>query len=185
MLSPILEQTIERALSFARERRHPHAILEHLLLALLDDTDAAPILRACNVDTNKIRAQIIEFVDKDLAAMASDQAGDPTPAAGFQRTVDRAASHAQSAGREQVNGGDVLVALFSERESHAVYFLQLQDMTRLDAVNFVLHGLTKRPPRSGQVLGSIQPDASSDPATAHAILQIDLAAIADHGQNDA
>ncbi len=158
MLSRNLEQTLHRALSLASERRHEYATLEHLLLGLTDDTDAATVLRACGVDLDKLRADLAEFLDKDLAGLATDRPGDPKPTAGFQRVVQRAAIHVQSSGRDEVTGANVLVALFSERESHAVYFLQLQDMTRLDAVNFISHGIAKAPGRSAQrpVQGSTQ-----------------------------
>ncbi len=136
MLSRNLEQTLHRALSLAGERRHEYATLEHLLLGLVDDGDAATVLRACGVDLDKIRA--------DLTA------SEPKPTAACLRVGQRAAIHVQSSGRDEVTGANVLVALFSERESHAVYFLQLQDMTRLDAVNFISHGIAKAPGRSAQ-----------------------------------
>jgi len=145
MLSRNLEQTLHRALSLASERRHEYATLEHLLLGLADDSDAATVLRACGVDLDKLRQDLGEFLDKDLSGLATDRPGDPKPTAGFQRVVQRAAIHVQSSGRDEVTGANVLVALFSERESHAVYFLQLQDMTRLDAVNFISHGIAKAP----------------------------------------
>src|SRR3954468_2060026 len=150
MLSRNLEQTLHRALSLASERRHEYATLEHLLLGLADDSDAATVLRACGVDLDKLRQDLSEFLDKDLSGLATDRAGDPKPTAGFQRVVQRAALHVQSSGRDEVTGANVLVALFSERESHAVYFLQLQDMTRLDAVNFISHGIAKAPGRTAQ-----------------------------------
>ncbi|MDB5370367.1 MAG: clpA [Roseomonas sp.] len=148
MLSRNLEQTLHRALAFANDRRHEYATLEHLLLALVDDTDAATVLRACGVDQEKLKRDLAEFLDKDLAGLVTERTGDPKPTAGFQRVVQRAAIHVQSSGRDEVSGANVLVALFSERESHAVYFLQLQDMTRLDAVNFISHGIAKAPGRS-------------------------------------
>jgi ATP-dependent Clp protease ATP-binding subunit ClpA len=148
MLSRNLEQTLHRALSLASERRHEYATLEHLLLGLVDDTDAATVLRACGVDLDKLRTDLTEFLDKELSGLATDRPGDPKPTAGFQRVVQRAAIHVQSSGKEEVTGANVLVALFSERESHAVYFLQAQDMTRLDAVNFISHGIAKAPGRS-------------------------------------
>jgi ATP-dependent Clp protease ATP-binding subunit ClpA len=159
MLSRNLEQTLHRALSLASARKHEYATLEHLLLGLADDTDAATVLRACGVDLDKLRNDLSEFLDKDLAGLATDRPGDPKPTAGFQRVVQRAAIHVQSSGRDEVTGANVLVALFSERESHAVYFLQLQDMTRLDAVNFISHGIAKAPGRSTQrpVQGASQP----------------------------
>src|ERR1700754_849002 len=154
MLSRNLEQTLHRALSLASERKHEYATLEHLLLGLADDTDAATVLRACGVDLDKLRSDLSEFLDKDLAGLATDRAGDPKPTAGFQRVVQRAAIHVQSSGRDEVTGANVLVALFSERESHAAYFLQLQDMTRLDAVNFIRHAIAtargRSPSRPGQ-----------------------------------
>src|SRR5918998_846537 len=148
MLSRNLEQTLHRALGLAQERRHEYATLEHLLLALTDDQDSSTVLRACGVDLEKLKRDLTEFLDKDLAGLVTERAGDPKPTAGFQRVVQRAAIHVQSSGRDEVTGANVLVALFSERESHAVYFLQLQDMTRLDAVNFISHGIAKAPGRS-------------------------------------
>ena len=148
MLSRNLEQTLHRALALANERRHEYATLEHLLHALTDDQDAATVLRACGVDLEKLKRDLTEFLDKDLAGLVTERGGDPKPTAGFQRVVQRAAIHVQSSGRDEVTGANVLVALFSERESHAVYFLQLQDMTRLDAVNFISHGIAKAPGRS-------------------------------------
>ncbi|WPB86178.1 ATP-dependent Clp protease ATP-binding subunit ClpA [Sediminicoccus rosea] len=148
MLSRNLEQTLHRALGLANDRRHEYATLEHLLLALGDDADATTVLRACGVDVDRLKRELTEFLDKDLAGLVSDRTGDPKPTAGFQRVVQRAAIHVQSSGRDEVTGANVLVALFSERESHAVYFLQLQDMTRLDAVNFISHGIAKAPGRS-------------------------------------
>ena len=163
MLSRNLEQTLHRALSFASERRHEYATLEHLLLGLADDTDAATVLRACGVDLEKLRQELGEFLDKDLPGLATERPGDPKPTAGFQRVVQRAAIHVQSSGRDEVTGANVLVALFSERESHAVYFLQLQDMTRLDAVNFISHGIAKAPGRpSTRPTAAEKPDASGE-----------------------
>jgi ATP-dependent Clp protease ATP-binding subunit ClpA len=164
MLSRNLEQTLHRALALANDRRHEYATLEHLLLALVDDTDAATVLRACGVDQDKLKRDLAEFLDKDLAGLVTERTGDPKPTAGFQRVVQRAAIHVQSSGRDEVTGANVLVALFSERESHAVYFLQLQDMTRLDAVNFISHGIAKAPGRSASrpVQGSPPTTASSE-----------------------
>ena len=148
MLSRNLEQTLHRALGLASERRHEYATLEHLLLSLAEDSDAAGVLKACAVDIDKLRRELTEFLDKDLAGLVTDRAGDPKPTAGFQRVVQRAAIHVQSSGRDEVTGANVLVALFSERESHAVYFLQQQDMSRLDAVNYISHGIAKVPGRA-------------------------------------
>jgi ATP-dependent Clp protease ATP-binding subunit clpA len=148
MLSRNLEQSLHRALQLAAERRHEYATLEHLLLALSEDQEAVAVLRACNVDVDRLRRDLGEFVDTSLADLVTTRTGEPKPTAGFQRVVQRAAIHVQSSGREEVTGANVIVALFSERESHAVYFLQLQDMTRLDAVNYISHGVAKAPGRS-------------------------------------
>ncbi|MBL8658766.1 MAG: ATP-dependent Clp protease ATP-binding subunit ClpA [Rhodospirillales bacterium] len=143
MLSRNLEQTLHRALALATERRHEYATLEHLLLALIDDQDATPVFRACGVDIAQIKQEVSHFVDNELDSLKTAVVTDPKPTAGFQRVVQRSVIHVQSSGRDEVTGANVLVALFSERESHAVYFLQLQDMTRLDAVNYIAHGIAK------------------------------------------
>jgi len=144
MLSRNLEMSLHRALALAAERNHEYATLEHLLLSLVDDQDAIAVLKACSVETDKLREQLTTFVDGELNGLVVDHLdGDPKPTAGFQRVVQRAAIHVQSSGREQVTGANILVAIFAERESHAVYFLQMQDMTRLDAVNYISHGIAK------------------------------------------
>ena len=144
MLSRNLEQTLHRALGHANDRRHEYATLEHLLLALTEDTDALAVLRACGVDVDRLRKEITEYLDNELANLITPRGGDAKPTAGFQRVLQRAAIHVQSSGREEVTGANVLVALFSERESHAVYFLQEQEMSRFDAVNYISHGIAKR-----------------------------------------
>jgi ATP-dependent Clp protease ATP-binding subunit ClpA len=143
MLSRNLEQSLHRALAHATERRHEYATLEHLLLALTEDPDAVAVLRACGVDLDDLRQNLTEFIDNEIPKLLSARMADPKPTAGFQRVVQRAAIHVQSSGREEVTGANVLVALFSERESHAVYFLQVHDMSRLDAVNYISHGIAK------------------------------------------
>ncbi|HVL71753.1 MAG TPA: ATP-dependent Clp protease ATP-binding subunit ClpA [Beijerinckiaceae bacterium] len=140
-----LEQALHRALALAGERRHEYATLEHLLLALVDDQDAAAVMRACNVDLDALRRNLIEYVDTELSNLVTDGRQDSKPTAGFQRVIQRAVIHVQSSGREEVTGANVLVAIFAERESHAAYFLQEQDMTRYDAVNYISHGIAKRP----------------------------------------
>ncbi len=140
-----LEQALHRALALAGERRHEYATLEHLLLALIDDQDAAAVMRACNVDLDVLRRNLVEYVDTELANLVADGRQDSKPTAGFQRVIQRAVIHVQSSGRDEVTGANVLVAIFAERESHAAYFLQEQDMTRYDAVNYISHGIAKRP----------------------------------------
>jgi ATP-dependent Clp protease ATP-binding subunit ClpA len=148
MLSRHLEQTLHRALGYANDRRHEYATLEHLLLALCDDNDAIAVLRACGVDLERLRRQLAEYLDNELVNLVASRPDDAKPTAGFQRVLQRAAIHVQSSGREEVTGANVLVALFSERESHAVYFLQEQEMTRFDAVNYISHGIAKVAGRS-------------------------------------
>jgi ATP-dependent Clp protease ATP-binding subunit ClpA len=140
-----LEQSLHRALALANERHHEYATLEHLLLALLDDQDAAAVMRACNVDLDKLRRSLTAYLESELENLVSDGNEDSKPTAGFQRVIQRAVIHVQSSGREEVTGANVLVAIFAERESHAAYFLQEQDMTRYDAVNYISHGIAKRP----------------------------------------
>ena len=140
-----LEQSLHRALALANERHHEYATLEHLLLALLDDSDAAAVMRACNVDLDKLRRALTAYLEAELENLITDGGEDSKPTAGFQRVIQRAVIHVQSSGREEVTGANVLVAIFAERESHAAYFLQEQDMTRYDAVNYISHGIAKRP----------------------------------------
>src|SRR5437763_11271482 len=145
VFSRALEKTLRRALSIANEHRHELASLEHLLLALLDDPDAAAVMRACNVDLDTLRKTVLRYVDNELHSLVIENGEEAKATAGFQRVVQRAAIHVQSSGREEVTGANVLVAIFAERESHAAYFLQEQDMTRYDAVNYISHGIAKRP----------------------------------------
>ena len=166
MLSKNLERSLHRAFGLAGERRHEYATLEHLLLALADDQDAVAVMRACNVDIERLRRDLTEYVDSQLASLVGSSAGEAKPTAGFQRVLQRAAIHVQSSGREEVTGANVLVALFSERESHAVYFLQEQEMSRLDAVNYISHGIAKARGRSEtrRVQGA-DTEASAEKAT--------------------
>jgi ATP-dependent Clp protease ATP-binding subunit ClpA len=143
MLSRNLEQTLHRALALATERSHEYATLEHLLLALAEDQDAVPVMRACGVDVQQLRHDLSQFVDHELDGLKAAGTTDPKPTAGFQRVIQRSVIHVQSSGREEVTGANVLVAMFSERESHAVFYLQVQDMSRLDAVNYISHGIAK------------------------------------------
>jgi ATP-dependent Clp protease ATP-binding subunit ClpA len=138
-----LEHTLHNALAEASKRHHEYATLEHLLLALVADTHAHAVMKACGADTEELAAQLTNYLDTELSALKADASVDPSPTAGFQRVIQRAILHVQSSGREEVTGANVLVALFSERESHAVYFLQQQDMSRLDAVSFISHGIAK------------------------------------------
>lgn len=140
-----LEKALHQALTLANERHHEYATLEHLLLALIDDNEAAAVMRACNVDLDELKQTVLTYIDTELDNLVTGYDEDSKPTAGFQRVIQRAVIHVQSSGREEVSGANVLVAIFAERESHAAYFLQEQQMTRYDAVNYISHGIAKRP----------------------------------------
>ncbi|HVY42189.1 MAG TPA: ATP-dependent Clp protease ATP-binding subunit ClpA [Hyphomicrobiaceae bacterium] len=143
--SKSLEAALHRALEYANERNHEYATLEHLLLALLDDRDAAAVMRACNVEVDVLRRRVSDYLDQELSSLVVKGHTEASPTTGFQRVVHRAVVHVQSSGREEVTGANILIAIFAERESHAAFFLQEQDMTRFDAVQYVSHGIAKRP----------------------------------------
>ena len=144
-LSRSLEQALHHAIKLASDRHHEYATLEHLLLSLIDDTDASQVMKACNVDMDALKKAVQKYVDEDLSTLVMDESEEAKPTTGFQRVVQRAVLHVQNSGRDEVTGANVLVALFTERESHAVYFLQEQNMNRLDAVSYISHGIAKRP----------------------------------------
>lgn len=166
--SPSLEKALHQALTFANERHHEYATLEHLLLALIDDADAAAVMGACNVNLDVLRKTVSDYVDNELANLVTGYDEDSKPTSGFQRVIQRAVIHVQSSGREEVTGANVLVAIFAERESHAAFFLQEQEMTRYDAVNYISHGIGKRPGSSqvrsprGAEDGEAEPKQSRD-----------------------
>ncbi|MEO1222338.1 MAG: AAA family ATPase, partial [Pseudomonadota bacterium] len=138
-----LERTLHNALAHASERRHEYATLEHLLLALIDDEDGAAVMGACGVDLAELGEVVKQYLDQEYQSLKTEEDADPQPTAGFQRVIQRAILHVQSSGKDTVTGANVLVALFSERDSYAVYFLQQQDMSRLDAVSYISHGIGK------------------------------------------
>ena len=140
-----LEKALHRALSLAAQRRQELATLEHLLLSLTEDEDAVAVMKACSVDVEELKDNLEDYIDNELSNLVTDNVGEAKPTASFQRVIQRAVIHVQSSGREEVTGANVLVAIFAERESHAAYFLQEQDMTRYDAVNFISHGIAKKP----------------------------------------
>ena len=153
MLSRDLEKSLHRALALAVERSHEFATLEHLLLALLEDPDAIAVLKACGVDLERLERDLESFIDEELESLTTEEAVEAKPTTGFQRVVQRAVLHVQSSGRAEVTGANILVAIFSERESHAVFFLQEQDMSRYDAVNYISHRIAKVPGQSGPAGG--------------------------------
>ena len=160
-----LETSIHKALTLANSRKHELATLEHLLLALLTEVDAMRVLNACDVDIEKLEAAIVKYLDSELASLVSQVEGaEAVPTTGFQRVIQRAAIHVQSSGRSEVTGANVLVAIFAERESHAAFFLQEQDMTRYDAVNFIAHGVAKNPKfvETRPISGSDQPQETAE-----------------------
>ena len=158
-----LEQTLHNALSAASSRRHEYATLEHLLLALIADEHASKVMTACGVDLGELRNAVTNYLDTELDALKVEGETDPSPTSGFQRVVQRAILHVQSSGREEVTGANVLVALFSERESYAVFFLQQQDMSRLDAVSYISHGVGKagQPTEQREVKGAEEEKAQA------------------------
>ena len=153
-----LEATLHNALGAAASRKHEYATLEHLLLALIDDDHASKVMIACGVDTGDLKDAVTHYLDTELESLRLEGESDPSPTSGFQRVVQRAILHVQSSGRDEVTGANVLVALFSERESYAVYFLQQQDMSRLDAVSYISHGVGK----AGETSESIKPEGAED-----------------------
>ena len=164
-----LEKAIHAALALANARRHEFATLEHLLLALIDEPDAARVMKACSVDTDELRTTLVEYIEDDLSNLITEiDESEAAPTAAFQRVIQRAAIHVQSSGRTEVTGANVLVAIFAERDSNAAFFLQEQEMTRYDAVNFIAHGLAKDPAYGEQrpLMGSDEEEAQSINANA-------------------
>ena len=145
-----LEKALHQAMNLARERAHEFATLEHLLLALTDDRDTIAVLTGCDVDVEALKGDLEDFINEELDSLVVPNGQDARPTAAFQRVIQRAVIHVQSSGKEEVTGANVLVAIFAERESHAAYFLEQQDMSRLDAVNFISHGITKSGPNESR-----------------------------------
>ena len=154
-----LEKALHQAMNLARERAHEFATLEHLLLALTEDRDTIAVLTGCDVDIDALKGDLEDFINEELDSLVVPNGQDARPTAAFQRVIQRAVIHVQSSGRDEVTGANVLVAIFAERESHAAYFLEQQDMSRLDAVNFISHGITKSGPNEERrVRGSENPE---------------------------
>jgi len=173
-LTDSLETALEKALNLAGERSHEYSTLEHLLLALTEDTDAVEVMTACKVDIPQLRQSLTQYIDDELSSLITDSPATAVqPTAAFQRVVQRAILHVESSGRDEVSGANVLISIFSERESHAAYFLQEQDMTRYDAVNFVSHGLAKSPgmSRSTTPRGSEETEQQQKPGPAKEALE--------------
>jgi len=184
-----LEQTLHNALAEASGRRHEYATLEHLLLALIEDVHAGRVMEACGVNIGELRDAVRHYLDSELEALKVEAETDPSPTSGFQRVVQRAILHVQSSGRDEVTGANVLVALFSERESYAVYFLQQQDMSRLDAVTYISHGVGKgepmaQPTETKGAEESKQEDGKKKPESALKQFTVNLNEKAEEGRVD-
>jgi len=164
MLSSELEFCLQAAFESAKERRHEFMTVEHLLLALLDIPKVHEILKACHANVGELRRQLDEFIDEATPLMAPDYDGEVQPTLGFQRVLQRAVFHVQSSGKKEVTGSNVLVAIFSEKQSQAVYFLGLQNVSRLDVVNFISHGMPQVPGETGeeQREGSVETEAEAE-----------------------
>ncbi|MDR0716150.1 MAG: ATP-dependent Clp protease ATP-binding subunit ClpA [Azoarcus sp.] len=143
MIAQELEVSLHMAFVEARQKRHEFITVEHLLLALLDNPSAAGVLRACAVNTDELRRDLIQFISEHTPRIGGNDEIETQPTLGFQRVIQRAILHVQSSGKKEVNGANVLVAIFGEKDSHAVFFLQRQNISRLDVVNFISHGIAK------------------------------------------
>ena len=143
MFSKDLEQTISQSYKRARARRHEFMTVEHLFLALLDNPSAVNVLTACGANLEVLRQELKDIIDQTVPVLPGSDERDTQPTLGFQRVLQRAVYHVQSSGKKEVTGANVLVAIFGEKDSHAVYFLHKQDISRLDVVNYIAHGVTK------------------------------------------
>ena len=146
--SSSLEESLHRALAYANDRKHEFATLEHLLLSLTLDDDALDVLEACDINIELLNDTIENYLNNDLDSIISDGEEDAKPTSGLQRVIQRALIHVQSSGKQEVTGANVLIAMFSERDSFAIYFLEEQNMTRLDAVTYISHGVSKNPEKN-------------------------------------
>ncbi len=187
-LTPSLERALERALQLAAERKHEYATLEHLLLALTEDEDAAEVMTACKLDIEKLRRDLANYLDNDCASFVVEDGGQVHPTAAFQRVVQRAVLHVESSSKDEVTGANVLVSIFAERDSHAAYFLQEQDMTRYDAVNYISHGVAKKPgmskPKPVEGSGEKEDEAAKPVGEALTAYCVDLNEKARQGKTD-
>ncbi|HEX8963718.1 MAG TPA: ATP-dependent Clp protease ATP-binding subunit ClpA [Rhodocyclaceae bacterium] len=167
MIAQELEVSLHMAFVEARQKRHEFITVEHLLLALLDNPSAAEVLRACAADTDTLRSELLAFINQHTPTVAGSEEIDTQPTLGFQRVIQRAILHVQSSGKKEVTGANVLVAIFGEKDSHAVYYLHKQNISRLDVVNYISHGITKSPQPSGKSEEAAEQEAEApSPATA-------------------
>jgi ATP-dependent Clp protease ATP-binding subunit ClpA len=166
MVDEEAEASLKKALVLGRERRHEYATVEHLLLALLDNSTATRVLRACDANIDELRANLLQHITEYTPAVAPDREVDPQPTLGFQRVMQRALLHVKSGGTKALSGADILVAIFGEKDSHANYFLYQQGVTRLRVATFIAHGMAPIPPADEQgVAGEVQVVLYDDDAT--------------------
>ena len=158
MIAQELEVSLHMAFVEARQKRHEFITVEHLLLALLDNPSAAEVLRACAANVDELRRELTNFINEHTPKVESEEEIDTQPTLGFQRVIQRAILHVQSSGKKEVTGANVLVAIFGEKDSHAVYFLQRQKISRLDVVNFISHGIAKAPQPGAAAQGKTDPE---------------------------
>ena len=154
MLSQELEFCLNDAFAGAREARHEFMTVEHLLLAIVDTPKVREVLKSCGADTAKLKTELKQFIDQTTPRLPAGEDRDVQPTLGFQRVLQRAVFHVQSSGKKEVTVANVLVAIFSEKQSHAAYLLSMQDVSRLDVVNFIAHGLSKAGDRKSTRLNS-------------------------------
>ena len=188
MFSKDLEYSIGQCYKRAREARHEYMTVEHLLLALLDNPSAEAVLKASGADFAQLRSELDEAIEKSVVKLDPEDGRDTQPTLGFQRVLQRAVYHVQSSGKKEVTGANVLVAIFGEKDSHAVYFLNQQDVTRLDAVNYLSHGIAKHGGEESRqeegAQGENGPEAAEGKGDALAEFASDLNALAREGKID-
>ena len=185
MIAQELEVSLHLAFVEARQKRHEFITVEHLLLALLDNPSAAETLRACGGNIEHLRRDLTKFIGEHTPTVDGEDDIDTQPTLGFQRVIQRAILHVQSSGKKEVNGANVLVAIFGEKDSHAVYYLQKQGITRLDVVTFISHGVSKVQPQTArpeqEVEGEVEQPAAAGPLES---FTINLNALALQGKID-
>lgn len=189
MLSEGLEVVLSNALAFARKERHEIITVEHLLFALLNEHEARRVIVSCGGDIHELKKSLERYLQNEIPLLVEDSEYEPQPGRGFQRVMQRAILHVQSSGKKEVRGANVLVAVFNEKESHAVYFLKQQEISRLDVVNFIAHGITKIPdaerlPASDDNLNTEQEGDSETPSSALDYYTVNLNQLAEQGKID-
>ena len=184
MIAQELEVSLHMAFVEARQKRHEFITVEHLLLALIDNPSAAEALRACGGKPDALRKDLTNFINEHTPIVSGEDDIDTQPTLGFQRVIQRAILHVQSSGKKEVNGANVLVAIYGEKDSHAVYFLQKQGITRLDVVNFISHGISKVPQQKSPAEGEVETEGEKEQAGPLEQYTINLNALALQGKID-